>query len=108
MFATPSPRHSIGMAYVLATALLGPGAAFAQKQQFERTKVLVNVGLPVQQDLAPSFAIDMALHSDGRLQGHVGIFSINQVPHENNKDENTPPVCRASIVRSRSAQMSGS
>lgn len=89
MFTTHSPRHSTAMSCVLTTTLrhrtlrrataiacvptatlLGPCAAWAQ-QPSEHSMLSANVRVPVQQDGAPLFAIEMAVYPDGRFRSTI-------------------------------------
>src|SRR5262252_8114423 len=75
MFATHSPRHSRALACVLTAALLGPNATFVEgaKETFDVRKPHVNVSVLGPQNAPSPLVIDVALHSDGRLQGSIAL-----------------------------------
>jgi hypothetical protein len=64
MRATSSPQRSNVLAFVLAAALLGPSAAYAQP-------FLMHVGWQFHRELNTSFAVEMVLGPDGHLRGAI-------------------------------------
>ena len=70
MFATMSPQRPTATAFVLAAALLGARAVFAQPSP-------VTIHWSPQQTLDTAFALEMVLARDGRLQGAI----VPREPH---------------------------